>query len=67
VEDRRLLHVPFFLTSLQFISALIFQRQSAIEIGNELSLPLFVFRVDANHPHHALAMNDLALVAHFFN
>jgi hypothetical protein len=40
-------------------------------IGNwksamNLSLPLFVFRVDANHPHHALAMNDLALVAHFF-
>jgi len=56
-----------FLTSLQFISAFdlpIANRQS--KIGNDLSLPLFVFRVDANYPHHALAMNDLALVAHFF-
>jgi hypothetical protein len=26
-----------------------------------------MFGVDANHSHHALAVNDLALVAHFFN
>jgi hypothetical protein len=60
--------VPFFLTSLQVILLFDFpiaNRQS--KIGNELSLPLLVFRVDANHPHHALAMNDLALVAHFFD
>jgi len=38
-----------------------------LKIGNALSLPLFVFRVYTNHPHHALAMNDLALVAHFFD
>jgi hypothetical protein len=35
-------------------------------IPNLLSLPLFVFGVDANHPHHALAMDDFALVAHLF-
>jgi hypothetical protein len=28
-----------------------------------LSLALFVFRVDANHPHHTFAVDDLALVA----
>jgi hypothetical protein len=39
-------------------------RKSQIE--NPLSLPLFVFGVDANHSHHSLAVNDLALVAHFF-
>ena len=34
---------------------------------NALTLALFVFRVDANHPHHTLAVNDLALVTHFLN
>jgi len=33
---------------------------------NKLSLPLFMFGVDANHPHYAFAVDDLALVAHFF-
>src|SRR5271169_1477604 len=28
-----------------------------------LALALFMFRVDANHPHHTLAVDDLALVA----
>jgi hypothetical protein len=32
-----------------------------------LSLALFVFRVDADHPHHAFAVDDLALVANFLN
>jgi hypothetical protein len=32
-----------------------------------LTLPLFVFRVGANHPHHALAVDQLALIADFFN
>jgi hypothetical protein len=36
------------------------------KIKNRLSLPLFVFGVDADHPHHAFAVDDLALVAHFF-
>src|SRR6266567_3915530 len=30
-----------------------------------LPLALFVFRILADHPHHALAVNDLALVANF--
>jgi hypothetical protein len=30
-----------------------------------LSLALFMFRVDADHPHHAFAVNDLAFVANF--
>jgi hypothetical protein len=60
--------VPFFLTSLQFVSAIDFPiAHRQLKIGNALSLPLFVFRVYTNHPHHALAMNDLALVAHFFD
>jgi len=40
--------------------------QSQIRNPIILSLPLFVFGVNTDHPHHALAMNDLALVAHFF-
>jgi hypothetical protein len=36
------------------------------QIENRLSLPLFMFGVYANHPHHTFAMDDLALVAHFF-
>jgi hypothetical protein len=32
-----------------------------------LSLPLLVFRVDADHSYHTLAVNDLALVTHFFH
>jgi hypothetical protein len=34
--------------------------------SKSLSLPLLMFRIDANHTHHALAVNDFALVAHFF-
>src|SRR5580692_2593655 len=30
-----------------------------------LALALFVFRVDADHPHHTLAVDDLALVTDF--
>jgi hypothetical protein len=29
-----------------------------------LSLSLFVFGINADHSHHAFAMDDLALVAH---
>src|SRR5882672_10531599 len=32
-----------------------------------LSLPLFVFRVHADDPHHAFAMDHLALVANLFD
>src|SRR5215469_3339984 len=32
-----------------------------------LPLPLFMFRVHADHPHHALAMDDLALVTNLLN
>jgi hypothetical protein len=31
------------------------------------TLALFVFRVFADHPHHALAADDLALVANLFD
>jgi hypothetical protein len=31
------------------------------------SLPLLMFRVDANHSHHALAVDDFALIAHFLD
>src|SRR5579863_7577176 len=31
--------------------------------GDFLPLALFVFRVDADHPYHAFAVDDLALVA----
>src|SRR5271155_1161907 len=30
-----------------------------------LALALFVFRVDADHPHHTFAVDDLALVTDF--
>jgi hypothetical protein len=32
-----------------------------------LALSLLVLGIDANHAHHAFALDDLALVAHFFN
>jgi hypothetical protein len=45
-------------------------KDTGLKIGNyetkELSLPLFVFRVDANYPHHATAVDDLAFVANLF-
>src|ERR1700730_11634891 len=31
-----------------------------------LALALLVFRVDADHPHHAFAVDDLALVTNLF-
>jgi hypothetical protein len=68
VEDRRQLHVPFFVNTLQFIFGLAFLCHSVVarpKSKNRLSLPLFMFGVDANHPHHSLAVDDLALVAHF--
>jgi hypothetical protein len=34
--------------------------------GDFLALPLFVFRVDADYPHHTLAVDNLALVTDFF-
>jgi len=33
--------------------------------GDALSLTLLVFRILADHPHHTLAVDDLALVANF--
>jgi hypothetical protein len=35
--------------------------------NDRLSLALFMFRVFADHPHHALAADDLALVANLFD
>jgi len=32
-----------------------------------LTLPLLVFRIGANHTHNAFAVDQLALVADFFN
>src|SRR5712691_5122506 len=32
-----------------------------------LALALFMFRVDANHPYHTLAVDDLALVANLLD
>src|SRR5215470_1835275 len=33
--------------------------------GSQLPLPLLMFRVLADHPHHTAAVNDLALVTDF--
>jgi hypothetical protein len=32
-----------------------------------LSLTLFMLRISADHAHDALAVNDLAVIAHLFN
>jgi len=32
-----------------------------------LSLPLFMFRVGADDPYHALAMDHLAFITHLFD
>jgi len=32
-----------------------------------LALPLLMFGVDTNYPHHTFAVNDFALVTHFLN
>lgn len=32
----------------------------------ELTLSLFMLRIGANHPHHALAVYHLALITHLF-
>lgn len=37
------------------------------ETSNALALALFMFWVDANYSHHALAVNNFALVTHFLN
>src|SRR2546427_1998356 len=39
----------------------------AILLKKSLSLALLVFRVNANHPHHAAPVDHLALVTNFFN
>jgi hypothetical protein len=43
------------------------RRKSPIEQFQRLTLALFVFWVDANYPHDALAVDNLALVTHLFN
>jgi len=66
VVDRRQLHVPFLVDTLQFIFD--YSRpdsQSQSQKRNNLSLPLLMFRIDANDTHHTLAVNDLAFVTHF--
>src|SRR5687767_13306315 len=47
-----------------FLRSAVRTPQSAISLS--LSLPLFVLRIVANHPHHAFSMNDLALIADLF-
>ena len=37
-----------------------------VPFSKSLSLSLFMFRVNADHSHNALAVYDLALVAHLF-
>jgi len=39
-------------------------RQSAIQ--NRLSLTLLMLGVDANHSYYTFAVNDFALITHFF-
>ena len=43
-------------------------KEEAIEVMATVleTLPNAMFRVDANHPHHTFAVNDFALVTHFF-
>jgi hypothetical protein len=36
-------------------------------LKSQLALTLFVLRVFAQHPHHALAANNLAFVANLFD
>ena len=63
VEDRRLLHVPFLVNTLQLVIA---SRYSHATKAISLALPLLVFRIYADNSHHAFAVDHLALVAHFF-
>jgi hypothetical protein len=59
--------VPFSETSLlAFSSWLLAKSQEPKAKGDFLPLTLFVFRVDADHPHHTFAVDDLALVANLF-
>src|SRR6266571_9347223 len=52
------------------ISARLFAGRSTPEmraiIPPCLTLPLLVLRVGADHPHHASAVDNLAIVTHFF-
>jgi len=42
-------------------------QQKLLKAKNQnLALPLFVLRVDANYPDHAAAMYDFAFVANLF-
>src|SRR5258706_9508450 len=48
----------------------IFNHSFAAALGQPcpgLALALFVLRILANHPHHSVARDDLALVTHFLN
>src|SRR3954465_14724618 len=45
------------------MSTCLLRGRSTPAIRAMLSLPLFVFRVLADHPHHAFAVDDLALIA----
>src|SRR6266481_6566356 len=36
-------------------------------LGISLSLSLFVFRINADHPNHTFAVDDLALITHLFH
>src|SRR6185503_17075194 len=55
----------FTCSPLNRVSANASKQQSQFRIQKRLSLALFMLRVDTNHPHHALAVNDFALVTHF--
>jgi hypothetical protein len=55
----------FTCSPLTRVSANAIDQQSQFRNPKTLSLPLFMLRVDANHPHHTFAVNDFALVTHF--
>src|SRR5580704_11586834 len=48
------------------ISARFFAGKSTPASRAMLALPLLVFRIHADHAHHAFAVDDLAFVAHLF-
>jgi hypothetical protein len=45
----------------------LYNPQAEIRMPQSLALSLFVFRVCADHAHHAFAVDDLAVVAHLLD
>src|ERR1017187_1101140 len=53
------------LSRLLALSFWLLAKSQELKAKGCLPLALFVFRVDADHPHHTLAVDDLALVTDF--